>query len=78
MDDLKNNKIERFINDTVMSDAVYSVLLDSFLKERPAQDVYVLAGSRLAVDFLNQGWKELEKAKSKREDDGKTGGNVGM
>lgn len=51
------------MNDKVMSTAVYNALLDSFLKEKPAQDVQVLAASRLAIDYLKQGFKDLEHFK---------------
>jgi len=61
MNKTQEDKLQRFMNDAVMADTVYQVLLDSFLVERPNQDVYVLAASRLSIDFLKQGWKELER-----------------
>lgn len=61
MDDFKRDKVKKFINDKAMSEAIYNVLLDSFLKDRPNKEVYILAASRLAIDFLHQAWKELEK-----------------
>lgn len=51
------------MNDKVMTTAVYNALLDSFLKEKPNQDVQVLAASRLAIDYLKQGFKDLEHFK---------------
>lgn len=61
--DLKIEKLQRFINDEAMAFAVHQTLIDSFLKKRTGQDVYLLAASRLAVDFLNEAWKELESYK---------------
>lgn len=78
MNDFEKNKIIKFANDTQMLDVVYKVLLDSFLKDRPQQDVYVLAASRLAIDFLKQGWKEIEKYKEENQEESKTVGNIGL
>jgi len=63
MDKTKQEKIKRFLDDRIMSDAVYGVLLDTFLSEKVEQDVNILAASRLAVTFLKEGWKELERFK---------------
>lgn len=59
MNSIEQEKLKRFANDLTMSDAVYKLLLDAFLKSKITQDVYILAASRLSVDFLNQAWKEL-------------------
>lgn len=55
------------MNDEVMSDAVYMVVLDAFLKTRSNQDVYTLAAARLSVDYLRDGWKELKKYQDEKE-----------
>lgn len=62
-DDTKKIKIERFLKDVAMSEAVYEVIHSSFLKSRGQRDIQVLAAERLAVDFLNDAWKELGKFK---------------
>lgn len=77
-DDIKKNKLQRFLNDPEMVNAVYGVLLASFIKERPGQDVYVLAASRLAIDLLNVGWNELEKYKLEKESSPPTLKQVGL
>ena len=59
-------KIKGFINDRQMSGAVYNVLLESFLKER-TKEVHVLAAAYLAVDFLKQAWRELERTGRQEE-----------
>lgn len=78
MNDVQKAKITKFVSDTVMSDAVYDVLLKGFLKERPNQDVHSLAASRLAIDFLNQSWKELERYSTEQQKEEKEVGNVGL
>ena len=72
MDEAQKRQIQKFVNDKGMSRAVYLLLLDTFLRERPQADVYVLAASRLAIDYLKQGWKELEKYKFEEPSQGNT------
>lgn len=65
-------RITRFLNDEGTSQAVYSVLLDTFLKDKNT-DVHMLAAGRLAVDYLQRGWKELEKCREvRRSETGQT------
>lgn len=71
MDDVTKNKLIKFVADKTMSQAVYDILLDSFIGAKAPQDVHVLAASRLAVDFLRQGWKELEKFEQDEEGEDK-------
>lgn len=64
MDSQKQEKLKRFCNDTVMSEAVYSVLLRTFLKSQGDADVNVLAAERIAITLLDDAWKELWKFKN--------------
>lgn len=64
MELIKQEKIQRFLNDKVMCEAVKSVLLEAFLKKRPDADINVLASSMLAVYSLEDAWKELTKYKN--------------
>jgi hypothetical protein len=66
---INNEKITRFLNDVVMAEAVKRVLLESFMKPSKDTDVQTLAASRIAIDLLNEGWKELQKYK--QDDDAK-------
>ena len=59
----QQEKIRRFMHDEVMSNAVYEVLLNSFLEPKEGQDVNMLAASMIAVGRLKAGWRELEKLK---------------
>lgn len=61
-------KVQRFLADTVMSQAVYEVVRATFLKTRPSAhkypDVNFLAAERIAADLLEEGWKELGRLKA--------------
>ena len=67
MNDITKNKLERFMMDTVMSDSVYEVIRDSFLRNRGQRDLQILAAERIAIDLLNDAWKELTKFRSEKE-----------
>lgn len=77
MDKLQEEKIKQFLNDRVMADAVYQILLNSFLKDEK-QDVYLLAASRLSINYLKQAWKELQNYKDKKEEVSGINYNVGL
>ena len=68
MDKTQEEKIRLFINDKVMSAAVYDMLLKSFIKPSDRADVNVLAASRIAIDLLQESWKELKKFEQYRDD----------
>jgi len=61
---MNEEKLKRFVADRAMYDAVYEVLLDTFIKTRAKVDVHALAAERLAINLLGDAWKELEKYKS--------------
>lgn len=76
MDEFQTQKIREFLNNKPMSDAVYKILFDSFLNQ-PSKDIYMLGASRLAVDFLKQGWDRL-KSSSAIKEQSTSKGNVGL
>lgn len=78
MNQTQIEKLKRFIHDPVMSNAVYQTLLGTFLSDDISKDVYVLAASRLAVKFLNEGWKRLEKYKIATDETMDKSSNVGL
>ena len=78
MNDIQENKLQRFINDEIMADAVYQVLLGSFLAERKGADVNVLASCMISVTNLKDAWKEIERYKESTDDDSVKQNNVGM
>jgi hypothetical protein len=71
MDDAKKHKVARFLEDRAMADAVREVIERSFIHPRYNTDlelnIAMLAASRLAIDYLRDAWKELEKFRSEAE-----------
>lgn len=67
MNPTQKEKIQRFLADKVMAKSVFDVLLTEFLKPAPMADVNLLAASRVAIDLLQEGWKELEKCAVKED-----------
>jgi hypothetical protein len=68
MDELtKKSKIERFLHDRTMSEAVYGVLLESFLKRKGGEDTEMKAARFIATELLEEGWATLERYKSDTE-----------
>lgn len=68
MNENQKEKLKKFANDKAMSESVYALLLNSFLKKRAGQDVYQLAASRLSVDFLTEAWRDLDSYKEVKEE----------
>ena len=59
---LEKGKIARFLEDTVLANAVYGVIQNEFLKITPnTTDVNFLAAERISMICLRQAWDELEK-----------------
>ena len=63
MDINKQTKIDRFLKDETMSNTVFEVMRKSFLKNKGVRDVHVMAAERLALEFLDGAWQELNKYK---------------
>ncbi len=74
----QKGKITKFLEDKLMADSVYEVVLDSFLKPKPNSDVYKLAASRLAIDMLGEAWKEMEKYQANFENEKAEVRQIGM
>lgn len=61
-------KIKLFLKDKMMSSAVKEMLRERFLKSKGVTEVNYMAAQRLAIDLLEEGFKELEKLnKDKKE-----------
>lgn len=61
MNKTQEDKIQRFMADPVMADAVHQILLASFLKPSDEKDVHFLAACRISMDLLQEAWKTLDK-----------------
>ena len=68
MEELHKQKLSYFANDPQMMDAVYDVLLNNLLKEKPQHEVYIAAAERIAVDCLKRAWRELDSYKVKKQE----------
>jgi len=69
MNELKVEKIKRFLNDKVMSDSVKEMITQSFLKTSKDRDVQFPASKMTAIELLEDAWKELNKLKAKKENE---------
>lgn len=77
-DQARQEKIKKFLADPMMSDVVFQTLLQSFLKRRDTDTVEMKAAERIAIDLLQEGWKELEKIKNTSQPLTRSSGQVGM
>jgi len=71
-------KIKRFLADQEMSETVKRVIRDSFLKPREKSDVYILAAERIAIELLNEAFKDLERARNVENGPIKRENNIGL
>jgi len=63
----KRERVTRFLNDRAMSQTVYQILLDTFVKERESTDVNTLAAQKIAIDLLQEAWKVINKIKNEQQ-----------
>lgn len=53
-------KLKKFNSDPKMKEVVFNVLRDNFQKSRKVDDVNYLASKALSVEFLLDGFKDIE------------------
>ena len=63
MDETQKNKIQQFINDDMMFKVILEFLTNSFLNRRGQRDIQIMAAERMAIELLDDGFRELEKFK---------------
>lgn len=78
MNEIKLEKLKRFLNDTVMSEAVRETITKSFLKPSKDRDVQILASKMIAIELLDEAWKELLKLKTKEENNTEIKKQIGV
>ena len=78
MTQAQQEKLARFMQDEVMAHALYSHLMDSFLKKRERNSVEELAASRIALDIFLEAWERLNQYKLQERNGGKPLIQVGM
>jgi hypothetical protein len=61
-----------------MIETVFSVIQDSFMKSRPNKEVHYLAAKSIALEFLEEARKDLEKHRNSTEEEKREGVQVGL
>lgn len=75
---MNEDKLTRFANDEKMSDSVYQVLLECFLKKGSNEDVTTKAARFISVEKLQDAWREIDKYKSDAKGDEPIRQQVGL
>ena len=78
MDEYEKEKIKMFVSDKVMMEAVKKVVLASYLKPQKDKDVQTLAASRIAIDLLQDAWRDLKKISLEEQGDIKKLKQIGL
>jgi hypothetical protein len=79
MNDAEKQKIQRFIEDPIMSGAVRSILEAECLKPSKDRDVQNLAAKMIAIEIIQSGFNELLKYKTDEQNkSGLSGKQVGL
>jgi len=66
VDSNQKAKIKAFMSDKVMNKAVKSVMLDAFMKAKDG-DIHMKAAQMVAINLLEDAFKELNKFASQQE-----------
>lgn len=69
INDAQRAKIKRFLDDRAMNESVRMAIQESFLKPRANKEIHYLAAKSLAVEFLDEAFKDLNRfyGESERE-----------
>lgn len=78
IDGHKQQKIQKFLSDTDMREAVREGITKSLLKKRNRSDVHLTAASMIAIDLIDEAWKDLETYKKKEVREKRTIDQVGI
>lgn len=76
-DNLKKAKVTQFINDKLMVAVVKQVITETFLKPR-SSDVYQLASERLAINLLDEAFKEMARLENVPKKEENPPQNIGL
>ena len=75
---LVREKITQFLNDTLMSSTIKEILENIIARPSKDRDVHILASKTIAVELLQEAWKELNKLKNERDQEPRQGTNPGI
>lgn len=63
MNQTQLEKVARFMTDKAMSEAVYLLIQRAFLKKKDGEDVELKAARFMALNLLDEAWRDLDNAK---------------
>ena len=78
MNDFDLERVKRFVKDEATVEAVFNAIRASFLKARAEKDVHYLAAKSLAIEFLEDVRKDLEKYRLEEQKEPKVSKQVGL
>jgi len=78
MNQLNQEQIKRFANNTELNEAVKEVLLKTFMKEKSGADVNILASQTLAINLLHEAWREIEEYKNRPQTEDNQRSQIGI
>lgn len=78
MDATQQERVSRFMRDEVTSNAVYDLLLLTFLEGTKTTDVNTLAAERIAITLLQEAWRKLERFRTKEKPESQNNRQIGI
>ena len=75
---LVREKITQFLNDKAMSDTIKGILEEILARPSKDRDIHLLAAKTIAIELLQEAWKELNKLKNERDQEPRQGTNPGI
>ena len=75
---LTREKVTQFLNDTLMADTIKNVFEDILARPSKDRDVHLLAARMIAIELLQEAWKEMAKLKNEKEQEPRKGTNPGI
>ena len=64
---MKEEKLKKFLADEQMVVVVKEVIREVFMRPREKTDVQTLAAERIAINLLEEAWRELQRYKASTE-----------
>ena len=77
-DAVTREKVTQFLNDTLMADTIKVVFEDILARPSKDRDVHLLAAKMIAIELLQETWKELAKLKNEKEQEPRISKNPGI
>lgn len=63
----EKDQIRRFMENPTMNQAVMAFIKETFEKKRVDREVHMLAGQMIAIELLQQAYKDMETYKKRTE-----------